>query len=67
MPASKKNKASADEKTQAMEKKYPASRLLKSRALSGYQPDFARVVLTKPEYTIREAKETLDAVLKGGK
>lgn len=49
------------------EKRYPASRLLKSKALAGYQTDFARAILTKPEYTIKEAIKALDAVLKGGK
>lgn len=49
------------------EKKYPTEKLLKSKALSAYQPDFARVILTKPEYTIEEAKAILDKVLKGGK
>ena len=46
--------------------KYQTERLLKSKALSGYQKDFARVILTKPEYTIDEAKAALDAVLKKG-
>lgn len=48
-------------------KKYPTEKLLKSKALSGYQPDFARVILTEPEYTIEGAKAALDNVLKGGK
>lgn len=48
------------------EKKYPTSKLLKSKHLVGYQRDFAKVILTKPEYTISEAKGVLDRVLKGG-
>ena len=49
------------------EKKYPTAQLLKSRALSGYQSDFAKVILKEPEYTVAEAQAALDAVLKGGK
>lgn len=45
---------------------YKTERLLKSKALAGYQQDFARVILTKPFYTIKEAKAALDAVLKKG-
>lgn len=54
------------ETTTEPEKKYRTSKLLKSKALAEYQQDFARVILTKPEYSIREAKEALDAVLKKG-
>ena len=49
------------------EKTYPTESLLRSKALAGYQPDFARSVLTKPAYSVRDAKETLDNYLKGGK
>ena len=49
------------------EKSYPAEALLNSKALAGYQQDFARAMLTKPAYTVREAKDTLDKYLKGGK
>ena len=45
-------------------KAYPAAALLKSKALSDYQPDFARAVLTEPEYTIEGAKAVLDKALK---
>ena len=45
--------------------KYPTSKLLKSKHLAGYQRDFARVILTEPEYTIEEAKQLLDEKLKG--
>lgn len=48
-------------------KKYPTEQLLKSRALAGYQRDFAKVILKEPEYTVAEAQAALDAVLKGGK
>ena len=45
------------------EKKYPTYKLLKSRHLAGYQQDFAKVILTEPEYSISEAVETLDKEL----
>lgn len=48
------------------EKRYPAEALLKSKALSGYQKDFARVLLADKEYTIQEAIEVLDGALKPG-
>lgn len=48
------------------EKKYPTAKLLESKALAGYQIDFARAILNKPEYTVKEAEKALDAVLKGG-
>lgn len=44
--------------------RYPTERLLKSRHLAGYQQDFARVILTEPEYSIEEAKAVLERVLK---
>lgn len=56
----------AETKSKA-EKTYPTEALLKSKALAGYQPDFARALLTKPAYTVREAKDVLDKYLKGGK
>lgn len=56
----------SDTKTKT-EKIYPTEALLKSKALAGYQPDFARALLTKPAYTVREAKDVLDKYLKGGK
>ena len=46
--------------------RYSTEKLLRSKSLAGYQKDFARVILTKPEYTIEEAKAALDAVLKKG-
>ena len=45
---------------------YQTERLLKSKALAGYQQDFAKVILTKPEYSIEEARAALDAGLKKG-
>lgn len=56
----------SDTKARA-EKKYPTGALLKSKALAGYQPDFARAILTKPAYTLQEAKAILDKYAKGGK
>lgn len=38
--------------------------LLKSKALAGYQPDFAKVLLTADEYTVTEARAILDAVIR---
>lgn len=46
--------------------RYKREKLLKSKALAGYQRDFAAVILTKDEYSIDEAKAALDAVLKKG-
>lgn len=46
------------------EKRYPAEALLRSRVLSGYQKDFAKVILANKEYTVQEAIEALDKVLK---
>lgn len=48
------------------EVKHPTAQLLASKALSGYQRDFAKVLLTKPEYTVQEAKDVLDKFFKGG-
>lgn len=67
---SKKNEKTAavkPEEREAADKKYPTERLLKSRHLAGYQRDFARVILSKPAYSIAEAKAALDNVLKGGR
>lgn len=59
------NKKNQPEKS-AEEKKFKTGRLLKSKQLAGYQQDFAHAILTKPEYTVTEAKGVLDQVLKGG-
>ncbi|MCI9444340.1 MAG: hypothetical protein HFF69_06400 [Oscillospiraceae bacterium] len=48
------------------EKTYPTEALLKSKALADYQQDFARVLLTKPAYTVREAAATLDRFCRKG-
>lgn len=40
--------------------KYKSESLLKSKALSNYQIDFTKALLTKPEYTVEEAKAVLD-------
>lgn len=65
MPALKSKKPVA--MPQQVETIYPTERLLKSKCLSEYQPDFARAILSEPEYTISGAKAVLDAVLRGGK
>ena len=49
------------------EKKYSTEKLLKSGHLSGYQPDFAKVILTESEYTISGAIKALEKALKGGR
>ncbi|OUQ13026.1 hypothetical protein B5E84_18045 [Lachnoclostridium sp. An14] len=49
------------------EKKYTAEKLLGSKALAGYQKDFAKVILGNGTYTIQEAKAALDKVLTPGK
>lgn len=46
--------------------RHPTAQLLESKALAGYQRDFARVLLTGPDYTVQEAKEILDQFFKGG-
>ena len=43
--------------------KYVTEWLIRSKALAGYQQDFVRVILTRPEYTIAEAKAAIEAVL----
>ncbi len=62
---SKKDKTAAVSQP-AAEKKYPTEKLLKSKQLSGYQPDFVKVILTEPAYSISGAKAALDKALKGG-
>ena len=54
------------EQDRQKEKRYSAEKLLKSRYLAGYQPDFAKVILTKPAYSVAEAIEALEKALKGG-
>lgn len=54
------------DKTKDVPVRYPTAHLLGSEALSGYQRDFARVLLTGSEYTVQEAKAVLDKFFKGG-
>ena len=63
MPVSKRRNKPAVEKNTQPVRRYATEKLLKSRHLKGYQPDFARVILTEPEYSVEEAKAALDAVL----
>ena len=58
------SKRTVKKTAKAEEKKYSTEKLLKSRHLAAYQPDFARVILTEPEYTIEEARKLLDERLK---
>lgn len=46
--------------------RYPTDLLLASQELGGYQRDFAKALLTGPDYTINEAKDILDKFFKGG-
>lgn len=63
MPISKsRNKPSAKKDTQPV-RRYATEKLLKSSHLKEYQPDFARVILTEPEYSVEEARAALEAVL----
>ena len=65
MPESKTKRSVA--MSQQNEVMYPTEKLLKSKQLAGYQPDFARVILTEPEYTISGAIDALERALKGGR
>ena len=58
--------AAKNEKPDPAPVRYPTDQLLASKALSGYQRDFAKTLLTGPEYTLQEAKDILDKFLKGG-
>lgn len=48
-------------KQQSEEQKYPKELLVKSKQLSQFNlhPCLIRAILTKPEYTLSEAKETI--------
>jgi len=48
------------------ETRYPAAGLLNSKSLSGYQRDFAKVLLTERDYTLQEAKAVLERYFNGG-
>ncbi len=64
---SKKNVATSQQNAPAEsrgEKEYATEKLLKSKHLAGYQRDFAKAILTKSRYTVKEAQAALDAVLK---
>ena len=39
---------------------YKTDELLKSKTFSGYQRDFAKALLVKPEYTMEEAKKGIN-------
>lgn len=53
-------------KSQKIPERYTTERLLKSKALAGYQPDFARAILTEKDYTIEDAKAAIEAALEKG-
>lgn len=53
-------------KTQDKAECYETACLLKSKALAAYQPDFARVILKEPRYSIDEAIEALEQALGKG-
>lgn len=63
MPVSKSRNKTAVEKDTQPVRRYATEKLLKSSHLKEYQPDFARVILTEPEYSVEEARAALDAVL----
>lgn len=46
--------------SKAVPVKYKTDSLLKSKAFTSYQQDFARALLPDPEYAMEEAKEILD-------
>lgn len=66
MPMSTKSAAEKQQGKKIPEKKYLTKKLLKSKHLAGYQPDFAKAILKEPAYSITEAKAILESVLKGG-
>lgn len=61
-----KPKALGDVGMERTARRHPTELLLKSKALSGFQQDFARAVLTEPEYTVGEALTALNHFFKGG-
>lgn len=46
--------------------RYPTAQLLKSKALSEFQEDFARAILTEPEYAVKDALDALNKFFEGG-
>lgn len=61
-----KTQAPGNVGTEKAARRHPTELLLESKALSGFQPDFARAVLTEPEYTVEEALTALNHFFKGG-
>lgn len=61
-----KTQAPGDVGAERTARRHPTQLLLKGKALSGFQPDFARAVLAKPEYTVEEALAALNHFFKGG-
>ena len=59
MPRTMKENSSRS-RTAPEEIKYKTEVLLKSKALSGYQTDFSRALLTQNEYSIKAARAVLD-------
>lgn len=49
---------------QKMAVKYKTASLIHSKEFETYQQDFARVLLSKEEYTVEEAKEILNKYFK---
>lgn len=60
-----KTQAPGDVGTEKAVRRHPTQLLLKSKALSGFQPDFAQAVLTEPEYTVEEALAALNHFFQG--
>lgn len=58
MSESKKIKKAQDEQ------RYTRERLMTCKALAGYQRDFVSAALKNPDYTIPEAIEAVESVLK---
>lgn len=60
VPRAAKTDNKLEKKTGSSPVSYPTETLLHSKALSEYQRDFARALLTRPEYTLEEAKAELE-------
>lgn len=48
-------------------KKYTREAILASKEFKGYQKDFLSVLLKKPEYTLKEAREVVSEFFKEDK
>ena len=57
------SKSKPKQTPQEHESLYTREALLASKAFAGYQKDFAMVALTKPMYTIADAKKAIEALL----